>query len=264
MLDLGVQDMDKADHWDAAAERYENTSHPLTARYVGAALARVPLTPTSHVLDIAAGTGALALAAAASGANVLATDFSPGMVARISSRSLPNVEARVMDGQALDLPDHSFDAVFSIFGVFMFPDWRKGLSEMARVTRPNGHGIVAVWKDRGAGSFMLLGQLIREMLPHRELAALPDAMSILGNDAGLREEMIRAGYRNPIVEHVTRDFALDMALLDDPKALFGPSPDWTNLEEAEQAAILSIIRERAAGRPELPIPSTALIAVAQR
>jgi len=37
--------------------------------------------------------------------------------------------------QALDLSDPDFDAVFSIFGVFMFPDWRKGLAEMARVTK---------------------------------------------------------------------------------------------------------------------------------
>lgn len=259
-----MRHMNKADHWDAAAERYEKTAHPYTERYVGAALARVPLTPASRVLDIAAGTGALALAAAASGAHVLATDFSPGMVARISARSLPNVEARVMDGQALDLPNNSFDAVFSIFGVFMFPNWRKGLSEMARVTRLDGRGIVAVWKDRGAGSFMLLGQLIRELFPHRKLAALPDAMTILGDDAGLAQELVRAGYRDPVVEHVTRDFALDMALLDDPKALFGSSPDWANLEETEQEAILSIIRERAEGRPELPIPSTALIAVARR
>ena len=259
-----MQDVTKADHWDAAAKRYEQTAHPYTERYVGAALAQVPLTPASRVLDIAAGTGALALAAAASGAQVLATDFSPGMVARISSRSLPNVEARVMDGQALDLPDASFDAVFSIFGVFMFPDWRKGLSEMARVTRPDGHGVVAVWKGRGAGNFMLLGQLIQELFPHRKLSALPEAMTILGDEAGLRRELIRAGYSDPLVEHVTRDFSLDMALLDDPKALFGSSPDWVGLDESEQAAILSIIRERAAGRRELPIPSTALIAVARR
>jgi ubiquinone/menaquinone biosynthesis C-methylase UbiE len=139
-----MREFNKADHWNSAAERYEKTAHPNTARYVDAALAHVPLTPGSCVLDVAAGTGALALAAAAAGANVLATDFSPGMVARIAAKALPNVEARVMDGQALELPDASFDAVFSMFGVFMFPDWRKGLAEMARVTRPDGYGIVAV------------------------------------------------------------------------------------------------------------------------
>jgi ubiquinone/menaquinone biosynthesis C-methylase UbiE len=97
---------------------------------------------------MATGTGALALAAARTGAQVLATDFSPGMVACVAAAGLPNVEARVMDGQALDLPDARFDAAFSIFGVIMFPDWRKGLAEMRRVTKPGGYGAVVL---AGAG-----------------------------------------------------------------------------------------------------------------
>ncbi|MFX7996903.1 class I SAM-dependent methyltransferase, partial [Acinetobacter baumannii] len=83
----------------------------------------------------------------------LAVDFSPGMVARVAGAGSANVEARVMDGQALALPDGGFDAVVSIFGVIMFPDWRKGLAEMARVTRPGGWGIVATWQDQGAATF---------------------------------------------------------------------------------------------------------------
>ncbi len=138
-----MREFNKANHWDSAAERYEKNAHPYTARYVDAALARVPLTPASSVLDVAAGTGALAIAAAQTGAQVLATDFSPGMVARIAAKAIPNVEARVMDGQALDLPDAGFDAVFSIFGVFMFPDWRKGLAEMARVCARHGVLLIA-------------------------------------------------------------------------------------------------------------------------
>jgi ubiquinone/menaquinone biosynthesis C-methylase UbiE len=112
-----MREFENPDHWDTAALHYEKTAHPFTARYAEAALARVALTPESRVLDVAAGTGALALAAARTGAQVLATDFSTGMVARIAAATVPNVEVRVMDGQALDLPDASFDAVFSIFGV---------------------------------------------------------------------------------------------------------------------------------------------------
>lgn len=259
-----MRGFNKADHWDGAAERYEKTAHPYTARYVDAALAHVPLKPSSRVLDVAAGTGALALAAATSGAQVLATDFSPGMVARIAARALPNVEARVMDGQALDLPDASFDAVFSIFGVFMFPDWRKGLAEMARVTRSGGHGVVAVWQDRGAGAFMLLGRLIRRLFPERELAAMPEAMTVLSTAEGLAAELVRAGYHNPRIEHVTRDFDLDMAVLDDPGGLFDLSPDWTGMDSRQKARIVAELRSLAGGREQLPIPSTALIGVGRR
>ncbi|MBB5519375.1 class I SAM-dependent methyltransferase [Amphiplicatus metriothermophilus] len=257
-------EFNNTDHWDGAAERYEKTAHPYTSRYVDAALAHVPLTHASRVLDVAAGTGALAFAAARAGAQVLATDFSPGMVARIAAKAVSNIEARVMDGQALDLPDEAFDAVFSFFGVFMFPDWRKGLAEMARVTRPAGYGVVAVWQDRGAGAFMLLGQLIRRLFPDRDLAPMPEAMAILSTAEGLASELVKAGYRDPQIEHVTRDFDLDMAMLEDIDALFGPSPDWTGLDAAQKGLIVSELRRMAGDQPQLPIPSTALIGMARR
>jgi len=259
-----MREFNQADHWDSSAERYEETAHPYTARYVEAALAHVPLSPVSRVLDIAAGTGALALAAAWTGAQVLATDFSPGMVARIAARAMANVEAQVMDGQALDLPDAGFDAVFSIFGVFMFPDWRKGLAEMARVTRPGGHGIVAVWQDRGAGAFMLLGRLIRRLFPERDLAPMPEGMTMLSTAEGLARELVEAGYRDPRIEHVTRDFDLDMAALDDLDTVFGASPDWTSLDATQRRMIVAELRRMAGDRPQLAIPSTALIGVARR
>ena len=212
---------------------------------------------------MAAGTGALALIAARTGAQVLATDFSPGMVARIAAANLPNVEARVMDGQALALDDDSFDAVFSIFGVMMFPDWRKGLGEMARVTRPGGHGIVATWQDRGAATFLLLGQIRRTLFPDRENAPMPEAVKALSDPADFAREMVAAGYRNPQIEQVTYDYALDIAALREPDTLFGMSPDWTSLSETEKAAVIVEVHIRAAGRDILPIPSTALIAVAR-
>ena len=60
-----------------------------------------------------------------------------------------------------------FDAVFSIFGVIMFPYWRRGLSEMARVTRRGGRGIVATWQGRGAATFLLLSQIRQKLFPER-------------------------------------------------------------------------------------------------
>ena len=43
-----------------------------------------------------------------------------------------------MNGEALTVPDASFDAAFSIFGVMLFSDWRRGLREQARVLRSGG------------------------------------------------------------------------------------------------------------------------------
>lgn len=255
---------DNSDHWDTASRHYEQTAHPFTARYAEAALARVMLTPDSQVLDVAAGTGALALLAAQTGAQVLATDFSPGMIARIAARNIPNVEARVMDGQALALEDGSFDAAFSIFGVIMFPDWRKGLSEMARVTRPGGQGVIATWREQGAATFLLLGQIRRKLFPEREGMTMPEAVKALSEPADFSRELITAGYHDAQIESVTYDYMLDLAALSEPDTLFGMSPDWTSLDEAEKDSVIAEVRQMAGGRALLPIPSTALIAVAQR
>ena len=259
-----MREFENPDHWDTAAEHYERTAHPFTARYAEAALARVTLGPGSRVLDVAAGTGALALAAARTGARVLATDFSPGMVARIAAAGLPNIEALVMDGQALALPDAGFDAVFSIFGVIMFPDWRKGLAEMARVTRPGGYGAVATWQDRGAATFLLLGQVRRKLFPEREAMSMPDGVRALSDPDDFSRELVAAGYRDPQIEPVTHNFELDVAALADPDALFGMSPDWASLNDAEKAAVIDEVRRMAGELNVLPIPSTALIAVVKR
>ena len=259
-----MREFENPTHWDRTAEHYERTAHPFTAQYAEAALARLPLRPGSQVLDVAAGTGALALAAARTGAQVLGTDFSPGMVARIAAANLPNVEARVMDGQALDLPDASFDAAFSIFGVIMFPDWRRGLREMARVTRPGGRCAVATWRNEGAATFLLLGQIRRKLFPGRTGMALPEAMQALSAPENFARELIAAGFRNPRIDDATYDFTLDVAALADPDTLFGMSPDWTSLEPAEQAAVVAEVREMAGERNVLPIPSTALIGIAER
>ena len=259
-----MREFENPDHWDMAAQHYEKTAHPFTERYAEAALDRIRLGPDSRVLDVAAGTGALALAAARTGAQVLATDFSPGMVARITAAELPNVEARVMDGQALALPYGAFDAVFSIFGVIMFPDWRKGLAEMVRVTRPGGHGIVATWQERGAATFLLLGNIRRDLFPGRDSMAMPEAVGALSDPNDFAREMIAAGYRDPDIERVTYDYALEVTALDDPDTLFGMSPDWTSLSDEEKVDVVAEVRRMAEGRPILSVPSTALIGVARR
>lgn len=259
-----MAEFENPDNWDTEAQHYEKTAHPFTERYAEAALARVALTPDCRVLDVAAGTGALALLAARTGAKVLATDFSSGMIVRIAARNMLNVEARVMDGQALTLEDASFDAAFSIFGVIMFPDWRKGLAEMARVTRPGGHGVIATWREQGAATFLLLGQIRRKLFPDREGMTMPEAVKALSEPADFARELIEAGYRDPRIESVTHDYMLDLAALTEPDSVFGMSPDWISLNQTEKDAVIAEVRQMAGESAFLPISSTALIGVARR
>ena len=87
-------------------------------------LGRAGLRPGERLLDVAAGTGALGLPAARFGAQVLATDIAPAMIERLEARAraegLTNIEARVMDGHALELEDDTFDVSASQLGVSLF------------------------------------------------------------------------------------------------------------------------------------------------
>jgi demethylmenaquinone methyltransferase/2-methoxy-6-polyprenyl-1,4-benzoquinol methylase len=102
-------------------------------------LARVG--PDSRALDVATGTGDLAVALRAAGAEVVGCDFSEEMLAR-ARRKEPSVRFEWADALALPYGDDSFDAATVGFGARNFSDLGRGLGEMARVVRPGGRVVV--------------------------------------------------------------------------------------------------------------------------
>ncbi|GAB2496715.1 class I SAM-dependent methyltransferase [Nocardiopsis aegyptia] len=137
------------DAWESIASGFDEYVTPDTLRLGERALDRVDVGPGTRFLDVAAGTGALALPAARRGADVVAVDIAPGMVDRLASRAaaegLTSVEARAMDCHSLGFGDASFDVTASQNGVTMSPDLRSGLSEMVRVTRRGGTVLVVAF-----------------------------------------------------------------------------------------------------------------------
>ena len=97
--------------------------------------------PGHRALDVATGTGDLAVALQRRGAEVVGMDFSEGML-EIARRKAPAIAFE--QGNALDLgyADGEFDAVTVGFGARNFSDLGRGLAEMARVTRPGGRVVV--------------------------------------------------------------------------------------------------------------------------
>jgi demethylmenaquinone methyltransferase/2-methoxy-6-polyprenyl-1,4-benzoquinol methylase len=97
--------------------------------------------PGSRVLDVATGTGDLALELRGRGAEVVGMDFSERML-ELARQKAPDV--RFEQGNALELSyaDREFDAATVGFGARNFSDLRRGLAEMARVVRPNGRVVV--------------------------------------------------------------------------------------------------------------------------
>jgi demethylmenaquinone methyltransferase / 2-methoxy-6-polyprenyl-1,4-benzoquinol methylase len=102
-------------------------------------LARVE--PGSRALDVATGTGDLALALARRGADVTGSDFSEGMLARARKKA-PELRWEQADALALPYADDSFDAATVGFGARNFSDLAQGLREMARVVRPGGRVVI--------------------------------------------------------------------------------------------------------------------------
>ena len=152
-----------ADQWQAAAEPWHRWGPTLEA-WLGAAtetmLDMAGVAATARVLDVAAGAGGQTLAAARRAGpdgRVLATDIS-GNILAFAERSareagLGNVETRVVDGEQLDVPPGTFDAVISRVGFIYFPDRHAAFAGMRRALRPGGRLAGIVYSTPEANPF---------------------------------------------------------------------------------------------------------------
>lgn len=128
------------------ADRYVVTNHVLSMgtdilwrRKVGRIVSRWN---PEHVLDVATGTGDLALEIQkrCPEAKVLGTDFCPEMLAHATEGGVK--ETKVEDAMNLSFEDNAFDVVTAAFGLRNMEDWQKALREMGRVIKPGGHLLV--------------------------------------------------------------------------------------------------------------------------
>jgi SAM-dependent methyltransferase len=119
-----------------------------------------------HVLDVAAGDGNVAIAAAGTGARVTATDFAPKLLTLGRERTAAlglDVRWEEADAEALPYADGTFDATTSAFGLMFAPRPEVAIAEAFRVTRPGGVVGLTAWTPDG-----FTGQitaLIGEYLP---------------------------------------------------------------------------------------------------
>src|SRR6478609_872549 len=94
-----------------------------------------------RVLDVGTGNGNAAIEAARRGATVTGIDLTPEQVDLARKRCADeglDVDLRVGNAEALDVPDASYDVVLSVLGVIFAPDHARALGEMARACRPRG------------------------------------------------------------------------------------------------------------------------------
>jgi demethylmenaquinone methyltransferase / 2-methoxy-6-polyprenyl-1,4-benzoquinol methylase len=131
--------------FDRIARVYDLMNSVMTAgmhhRWRERAVDLAAVGPGDRALDVATGTGDLAVALRRRGAEVVGLDFSERML-ELAREKAPDV--RFEAGNALKLPyrDGQFDVVTVGFGARNFDDLSAGLGEMARVTRPGGRVVV--------------------------------------------------------------------------------------------------------------------------
>lgn len=127
---------------------------------VGEALCEaVDLRSVDRVLDVAAGNGNAALAAARRHADVVATDYVPELLAQARRRADADrltIQFQVADAEALPFPDGRFDVALSTFGVMFAPNQERAASELLRVVGPGGRIGLANWTPEG-----FIGELFR-------------------------------------------------------------------------------------------------------
>lgn len=152
------------DGWTARARSYDDWLAPVTRQAIDPILDALG-TPFEgmHLLDICAGTGHLAGAAAARGATAEGVDFAATMV-EVARANYPAIPFRQADAEALSYPDGAFDLAANGFGLWHLGNPDAALRAACRILRPGGRFAFTTWlpPDQGFDLFgIVLGAIRR-------------------------------------------------------------------------------------------------------
>ncbi len=227
--------------------------------------------PTDRVLDVACGTGNVAIPAAAAGATVTGVDLTPRMLEvarRRADEAAVDVEWREADAEDLPFEDGSFDVVVSAFGCMFAPRHDVVADELARVLRPGGRLAVCSWTPDGA-----FGDFFRTVGAHLPpLPELVDPPPRWGEEGYVRELFEGTGVQLRFLEEsweIAHDS--DRAAVDCYTTTFGPVVEarrqaetegrWPALREDLEALFRRVDR---AGDTEVRFPAAYLVALGEK
>jgi len=151
-------------------------------------MARQPLQPGLRVLDVACGTGNLAVIAARRGCEVSGLDIAANLIAQARTRATAQglrIDFKEGDAEALPFADGQFDLVVSTFGVMFAPRPHVVAAELQRVTKPGGQVALANWTPEG-----FLGKMFNVFKAHLPPppAGVPSPMG-WGDEATVRSRL---------------------------------------------------------------------------
>jgi ubiquinone/menaquinone biosynthesis C-methylase UbiE len=197
----------------------------------------VDLRPGAKVLDVACGTGHVALEAARTFCDVTGVDYVPELVETARRRAEAEglkIDFRVGDAEALPFADDSFDDVLSAIGVMFTADHERAAAELVRVCRPGGRIGMANWTPTGFVGRML--QTVGKHVPPPPAAQSPTRW---GTEQVVAE--LLGGRVHDVASYtatVTQRFASAEAFADFFLANYGPTyAAAAKLDEAGRAAL---------------------------
>ncbi|MEO7539167.1 MAG: methyltransferase domain-containing protein [Pyrinomonadaceae bacterium] len=197
-----------------------------------------------QVLDVACGTGNLAIPAAKAGAEVTGIDIAPNLIEQAKSRAdAEGLTCHFEEGDAEAMPyaDASFDTVVTMFGAMFAPRPDRTAAELIRVTRPGGRIAMANWTAEG-----FTGEMFK--IGGRHLPPPPGIASPLqwGNEDLVRERLAD-GIADLNMTRTRLTFKFPMApaeVVEHFRLYFGPTQFAFNaLDENGQAALRSDLTE---------------------
>ena len=164
-----------------------------------------------RILDIAAGTGTSSMALLAEGVEVVAADFSKGMLAEGKKR-YPELEFVFADAMKLPFEDASFDVVTMSFGLRNVADHKVALKEFYRVLKPTGRLVICEFSHVSGFLGRLYRWYLRNVLPvvAKLVSSNPQAYSYLSESIEawpkqqeLRDDISAAGFDSASYRNLT-------------------------------------------------------------
>lgn len=150
-------------------------------------IARLDIARGSRVLDVACGTGNLAIPAARAGAKVTGVDIAANLVEQARRRAAAEgLVAEFHEGDAENLPyeDGSFDTVMSMFGAMFAPQPDKAAAELKRICRAGGRIVMANWVPAG-----FIGQMFKTTAARVPPPAGMPSPLLWGDETVVRERL---------------------------------------------------------------------------
>jgi SAM-dependent methyltransferase len=253
--------------WAQRATAYEGGFSALTAHVIGPLLDAAGVVPGMRVLDVGTGPGHVGAAAAARGAEVVAVDASPDMVA-LARELHPDLDVRVGVLPGLPFPDGEFGAVMGNFVINHLGDPAAGVADLRRVLAVGGWLALSCWERTPMRATAVFDEAVAEAGVAVPEGLPASSMFLVGAQdrvSGFGELLAAAGLAHAAVTRVEWEHLVD------------PDAWWTQvvhgvpltgavisrLDEASEAAVKKVydakVARYATGHGLVALPAAALI-----